>query len=123
MAPTVKEKLWSAWSILDTYLRKKDSREQMMLAWVRMTPLGAPVDPDVYMMQKVSSRLGILVRSAGDSFPFLRRSSMWMSFPSRDSTTVRIVERRFCDSAKNVSSTPTDVLGQNRRTSSSHLPS
>lgn len=44
---------------------KKDERDATMLALEMRTPLGAPVDPDVYMMQATSSGLGGL---AGTGF-------------------------------------------------------
>ena len=49
----------------------KDKREATMLALEMRTPLGAPVDPEVYMMVAMSSGLGLLAGTG-----FLAPSSM-----------------------------------------------
>lgn len=77
-------------------------------------------------MQKTSSRLGILVRSAGDVLPSWRSSLMCRTLPPRDSTTSRMVVSSDCKVEKGGQRTgsPRDFSSQQKaRTSSSHLPS
>lgn len=69
----------------------------MTFAWVRGTPFGGPVDPEVYMMQQRSSGDGG-TGSTGFCSPNVRRSSKLMTLMS--SYSVFSLSRSACLGAK-----------------------